>query len=590
MKKHSLILILLVLCGAVPTFAAPARKGVILRTQPDGTTLETLLHGDEFGHWVTDLEGQVLEQDVAGYWRPVTPSQTPVAVSLGASVRRAAADRMRIGARASGTRVGSPRIPVILVGFEKLPFSKTAAEFDALLNEPGYSANLATGSVLDYYRDNSFGRFTPEFEVLGPVTLDREISYYGANNSRGEDVRPEMALAHAAALLDDTVDFSRYDNDGDGAVDFILFYFAGHDEAQGAPSTSIWSHAWSVSYSSELSRDQRTFDGVELMDYFCTAELIGSQGTTMCRIGTTCHEFAHTLGLPDFYDTNYETGGDAATTYSMDLMADGCYNNNSATPPYLSAEELVEIGWWQGIPELPSREGEYSLGTLNAPGATSYAAYRIPADLNGEYFILEVRGGQAWDEYLPEGMLVYHVDQSSRRLPGGTLAYQTWEWNTVNCLASHPCCYIVPPTDPDSYEEAWNIPAREMVFPGSRGVGSYTPLFWSGDRYSFELQGIRYEDGQIRFSLKDRNTMEATGFNYILDPRDGDYAAGDLFEGILVTAAGTRAPASEVAWSLDGEPVSADGIVLGAGRHTVAAEFSTEGGSRKRVELELTVR
>ena len=237
--KNRYILTLLFLLSALCAFAVPARRGIILRTQPDGTTIETRLHGDEFGHWVTDAEGRLLEQDEDGWWRPAAPSPAQSMNRMRARERRYAANQERVRTRVSSNE-GSPRIPVILIGFKDKAFTKTAAEFEAMLNQEGYSANQAKGSVLDYFRDNSFGRFTPSFEVLGPVTLDYNLSYYGNNNYFGDDQRPEMALVHAAQKLDESVDFSRYDNDGDGVVDFIMFYFAGHDEAQGASSSSIW--------------------------------------------------------------------------------------------------------------------------------------------------------------------------------------------------------------------------------------------------------------------------------------------------------------------------------------------------------------
>ena len=582
MKKLLLFTILLLL-AALTAGAVPARRGIIVRTQPDGTTIQTRLWGDEFGHWVTDAAGNLLEQDEAGWWRPAPSSASLPAIRRRASVRRNAANVQRVRTRSS-ENLGSPRIPVLLIGFKDQAFTKTAAQFDAMLNQEGYSDNQGKGSVLDYYRDNSFGRFTPRFEVLGPVTLSSNISYYGANNSAGDDIRPEMALVHAAKILDASVDFSRYDNDGDGRVDFILFYFAGHDEAQGASRNSIWSHAWNVP-------DTTRYDGVMLDAYFCTSELLDASGSTMCRIGTTCHEFAHTLGLPDFYDADYEDNGEAAGTYYFDLMSEGSYNDDSATPPYLNAEELLEVGWLDEIPPL-SAVGSYALPALNGPDATGYSAYRMDTDTEGEYFVFEVRGGQAWDAPLPEGMTVCHVDRSARRVQGRVTAAQTWDENTVNNYASHPCCYIVPSVAPAStalYEDYLDFPGN-LVFPGLGQVESYLPLCWSGEEAAFRLAGIRYAGRTARFELRPSRTMEETGFNYILDPKGGEYAAGDLFSLDLCSAEGAKKPAAAVTWYFDGEPVSETSVLLTAGSHKVEAEFMTSAGTRKRVELELSVR
>ena len=77
---------------------------------------------------------------------------------------------------------GPRRIPVILVAFTDVDYSISDPrnKFDALLNQNGYSYNGGTGSVQDYYYDNSHGEFQPIFDVYGPVTLSHPMAYYGA--------------------------------------------------------------------------------------------------------------------------------------------------------------------------------------------------------------------------------------------------------------------------------------------------------------------------------------------------------------------------------------------------------------------------
>ena len=238
--KKNIILAFVLLFSTLSLLAGPAYPGRIVYTQPDGSTINIYLHGDEFGHYATDDAGNILEQDADGYWRKSsTLSRSTISLRMEeASQKRAAVAQTRAeyAQKASSANFGSPKIPVILVGFSDRAFSKTAAQFSAMLNTPGYSDNSAIGSVWDYYNENSFGQFTPVFEVLGPVTLDNNMSYYGANDSSDNDKLPEMALVHAVQKLDDQIDFTQYDNDRDGQVDFIMFYYAGFDEAQGSAS------------------------------------------------------------------------------------------------------------------------------------------------------------------------------------------------------------------------------------------------------------------------------------------------------------------------------------------------------------------
>ena len=520
MKKIILLTSVLVLCAALTAFAGPAYPGRIVVTQPDGSTIGIHLHGDEFGHWATDDAGNIVEQGEDGFWHVSnTITRNTLSTRLeAAQMRRAAAGEAYKAAAGSSANFGSPKIPVILVGFKDKAFSKTNAQFSAMLNTPGYSDNNAIGSVWDYYNENSFGAFTPQFEVLGPVTLDNNMSYYGAN-SNDNDIRPEMALVHAAQKLDSSVNFSRYDNDGDGTVEFVIFYFAGYDEAQSGGSNCIWSHAWYLSYSSNVTSTGRKFDGVYLNRYFCTAELKGNSGSTMCSIGTTCHEFAHTLGLPDFYDADYSTNGSAANMYDFDLMANGSYNEDSTIPPYFNAEELAEIGWLNAIPEL-STSGSATLAAVNYPGASKYSAYMTKTGVNNEYFVYECRGGQRWDAGIPSGMLVYHVDKSTNTISGSVTAASVWSSNSVNNYSAHPCCYVVPASSPQSTKIYWGSMANCLF---GNTVKTFSPTAWNGQTTGFQLKDISYSDGVVTFNLVNNN---AKGIQGMVTDTDGRPLAG----------------------------------------------------------------
>ena len=280
-------------------YAGPARPGVHLYSQPDGTKISITIHGDEFGHWATDASGSVLELDARGFYRKSSRN-----------IRQAAA-RRQVPARGAYLTTGERHIPVVLVEFDDVYFSfdDIAEKFDNLLNMEGYSDNEATGSVRDYYVENSHGLFTPVFDVLQPVRLEKNMSAYGGNTVSGMDKAPEMALYEACLLLDESTDFSQYDQDDDGIVDMVLFYFAGYDEAQYGPAEAIWSHQENIQNLPNTVARNALFDGKLLGRYFCASELEGSTGTTFTGIGSTCPEFAHSMGLPDFYYTDNTANG-----------------------------------------------------------------------------------------------------------------------------------------------------------------------------------------------------------------------------------------------------------------------------------------
>lgn len=399
-------------------------------------------------------------------------------------------------------RRGEVHIPVILVEFADVPMTldEPLQHFQALLNAPGYDENGATGSVRDYFTQNSDGLFQPVFDVLGPVKLDKKMAYYGKDVQKAgvrDDTAPEKALLEACALLDGEVDFSRYDQDQDGIADLCIFFFAGYDQAAGGSTDAIWSHHWSIQDSSEEADREALFDEIRLGAYFCSAELDGSEGARPNGIGSCCHELAHALGLPDFYDVNGTTDGFAGGLYDFSLMCRGLYNNEGRTPPYMNAVERSLLEWQTDIPELP--EGEVVLGPVH-----HRQAYRIPTATEGEFFLLETRDGTGWDTPMPEGLLIYHADRSERPV-GEVSALDLWKdwrkYNGVNNAGKHPCFYIIPSANPASlnYGQAYN--ASSLVFPGTSRQSCYEPVDWEGEYTGLQISCIEYENGISRFRV-----------------------------------------------------------------------------------------
>ena len=125
-------------------------------------------------------------------------------------------------------------------------------------------------------------------------------------------------------------------------------------------------------------------DGALLDGYACTSDLQNATGTQMCGIGTFCHEFGHTLGWIDLYDTDYETNGRTFGMMHMSLMASGNYNNGGRTPPALTLLERWQAGWIDAL-EMIGESGNYTL-----PPVWEDRGYAIATE--NEFFILENRG------------------------------------------------------------------------------------------------------------------------------------------------------------------------------------------------------
>ena len=167
------------------------------------------------------------------------------------------------------------------------------------------------------------------FELAPATTLQHPVAWYGTNYPDRKDIRLADAVREACLLLKDQVDFAATDNDGDGLIDNIFLLYAGPGEhASGQESDIYPQQGWMPA------------DGPAL--------LLGGKGVRSFAVapegepGVWCHEFAHALGLPDFYDTDgAESGGECPGLWGTSLMDDGC---REAEFPEFGALEFHLLG------------------------------------------------------------------------------------------------------------------------------------------------------------------------------------------------------------------------------------------------------
>lgn len=473
-------------------YAVPARNVVKTILQPDGTTLQIKLCGDEFLRYYTTLDGVPVKETGEGFYyaglsadtlavcseqmaheaEQRTVAEQQMADSLkqafGTSitdvyekrqnskvVRRAPA---RATTRSFGGQVlgepmtGKKKGLVILVNFSdvQMRIPEPNETFFRYMNEEGYKENGQYGSVRDYFLSQSYGKFDFSFDVVGPVTLSKPMEYYG-RNVNDFDYRPGEMVLDACLLVKDEVDFSAYDWDGDGEAEQIFVVYAGYAESNGAPSNTIWPHQ---SYVQNRDGSSLIINGTKVGKYACSSELTGTSGTTLSGIGTMCHEFSHCFGIPDFYDTYGNNFG--MNVWS--LMDYGCYNNNGNTPIGYTAYERMMCGWLDPI----ILTEEQSVRQM-PPLSDSPIAYALFNDANeNEYYLLENRQQKGWDTYMyGHGLMVVHVDYDSRR----------WDYNTVNTQASRQRMTIIPA---DNNLQTTVQSLAGDLFPGKSGITELT--------------------------------------------------------------------------------------------------------------------
>ncbi|HCT30467.1 MAG TPA: hypothetical protein DIW31_06980 [Bacteroidales bacterium] len=489
MKKNLQIFFLLcvILTGLVVKNAmgVTAYPYPVKVTQPDGTTITIIMQGDERLKWAKTLDGYTLLRNSKGVFEYAMLNSngdlTPSGITVSDISNRNAEELKFLSGTQKGLlysksqvsmaksiyaiksteaqkvfpTTGSRKLICILMGYTDKAFTKTQSDFNNLYNQVGYTTGGATGSVKDFYNESSYGQFNLTVTVAGPYTAANNMAYYGANDASGNDVNPRALVSEAINAADASVNFADFDNDGDGTVDGVYIIYAGYGEEAGASANTIWAHAWSLA--SPVTKDGKT-----ISKYSCSSELSGTSGTTMTRIGVICHEFGHVLGAPDYYDTNYSTGGQFDGTGDWDLMAAGSWNNNGITPAQHNVYTKVKVYGWATATVLSSA----AVVTVT-PAQANKSFYQINSTTANEYWLIENRQQVGFDANIPgHGLMIYHVHKDI-----GTAG------NAINATypqKMYPVCANAT-TNPGSTASTYGtINGAGCPFPGSGSKTSFT--------------------------------------------------------------------------------------------------------------------
>ena len=349
--------------------------------------------------------------------------------------------------------IGPFKALCIMVDFSDNPGVTASTEFDTLV----FAAQ--TGTVRDYYNEVSYGRIDLVTVNL-PSSLNWKrapltYAYYVDNNYGTDSPYPhntQKLCEDLVDLVDAQIDFSEYDNDGDGYVDALLITHAGPGAEYTGQRTDIWSHKWSIA--------PRNRDGVSIYNYAIMPEFWSASGDM--TIGVYCHELGHVLGLPDLYDTD----GSSRGAGNWSLMATGSWNGGlGRTPAHPDPWCKIQAGWL-----TPSVVAANQTG-VSIPAVESDAtAFRLwtSGQTGNQYFLVENRQKSGYDAALPgSGLLIWHVDDGA--------ANNNNEWYPGHTTSGH---YKVALEQADNlYQLEINASAGDASdpFPGMTVNRSFNP-------------------------------------------------------------------------------------------------------------------
>ena len=532
MKKSTLLLLLLTVFVSLHMAANPAHRGSVLMPQPDGSMVSVCLVGDEFYHFNTTLDGYTILLNDAGayvYAQRDGMNLVPTRVLAHDAGNRSAAElalladlpkrlvdevevaqshvrRAKRNVDLSDFDFANFRGLVILIDFynQKFASDDPQAFYAEMFGSQGFTGYYdpitgkdvtCPGSVRDYFNDQSNGVFQPPFDVYGPYR-----AAYGQNGETQARSTQCQSLSstifmNALKAANAEVDFSRYDNNNDGKIDMVYFVVSGYSSSySGNNSGYLWPHA------SNLNWTYASFDGKKIDRYASSTELYGFEASpstvTVEGIGTVAHEFSHVLGLPDFYDTDYEkSGGESHHPGGWDVMAGGGDYNYGRSPVGYTFYERYALGWAQ--PQTINESGPRTLNPVN----TSREGFILRTPVNNEFFTIENRQRTGWDAYLPgHGMIVTRVDSTNVGI---------WSNNKVNCDPSHNYFEML---------RAGNTTSGDLAsdpFPGTSGNimltnETYPNLTtWEGYGSYYNIVDIRENDGVISFNVVEDGDLQA---------------------------------------------------------------------------------
>lgn len=467
--KLSIFILFITISFCDISFGVPANPDPIETTQPDGTKITIKIKGDEFYGWHEDKDGYTIIKDTTTrFWSyahdngvgdlisskdfvgKVNPKNLSIKKSLRDKNKVFKANQFRREQSLNLQKISKSKINavsslnnisnqvnqtknvsakhrrvnlVLLVQFNDLkfkdnaPFSSTStedeirAEFDELFNGDNYKKYGAVGSVKDYFKEVSYGNLEYVSVISPIITIDESYTYYSYNvdpkDSNVSYNRVRAMIRNALEKLHDEkhFDFGDLWPDSSEPEGFTVIHAGGG--AESGNENFIWSHQWTFAVPLKL-------DGIIFSNYHTEPAGRGENGSGgLIRIGTTCHESLHFLGMPDLYDTR--NNPTSAGLGKFCIMAHGSWNGgNGLSPAHPCAWVKKELNW---INPKQVSQGTNYIGTSSKD---STAFYKLTSKnfSSKEYFLMENRQYYGFDKKIPpenqtgRGILIYHIDEN----------------------------------------------------------------------------------------------------------------------------------------------------------------------------------
>lgn len=236
------------------------------------------------------------------------------------------------------------------------------------------------GSLNDYYKEQSYGKFHVEGKVFDWVEMSKKRSEYSTGTGTGSNEKTVFLREAMDKLL------QREGKDALKGFDGVFVLFAG-DRVRTTRGGLYWPHRGTVTHQGKR------------WPYFIVQE----GGSQMTNISVMCHEFGHMLGLPDLYARPENPGSEGVSVW--------CAMSNQAgngRPQHFSAWCKEQLGWIKPAVIDPAGKQKLILSPIEDSPNECYKVLVRPD--GSEYLLLENRRMKGFDASLPsEGLLIWRV-------------------------------------------------------------------------------------------------------------------------------------------------------------------------------------
>lgn len=489
MQKITIKLLLLftLLLPSINVYAAPFHGDIFQYYQPDGSTFQIRLYGDEFYAVAETLDGYTIVRDPqSGFFCYARLSADESSLeSTGVQVNKSlmARSKMERGIRIShssmlkksraareqygvnergvllpekqsilspksaiknelqpappsstttGTRVGI----ILLAQFPDRPQDVTVSrsEVDAYANDPEYTGFGNATSVYGYFNIQSDGKLQYNNIVTAYFTAAQNRAYYTDNAISFGSRAKELINEGLSILQSQGFDFTKADSDNNSVIDGVSLLYAGN--RTNSWSEGLWPHKSSSSWTGLSEEGVSTSFQYQIIP-------IGSSLT----LGTFCHESSHMIAnFPDLYSYN----GNAARLGAYSLM----YQSGTTHPVHIDAYLKVHAGWADVI-DITS--DSHLRGSVQVDKNRFYRYLNPNNSL--EYFLISMRtnsgyegiyGGAASAVNPTSGLVVWHA------LENGSNTYSSiFTGDSPHADYSTPYELMVVEANPSSYTIPW---------------------------------------------------------------------------------------------------------------------------------------